>query len=513
MTNYGLELWNQPTLGTDTERRRVTALGGDCFKMRPYEPSDSYSNHLLIDWIFSVCARPLVLLRRTHDGRIDVDGQIAELGDLPDHIRARGGTAIYILDNECNHERSPYRNGPISDYIQDLARLSRAVRDKWPWLSQCSPPMAVHQGDVQWLAELAGTFNGLQIEYRGAHIYWQADKWASPEFGQRMNVYSRIIPDARWIVDEVGDATPIGEKSPEQRADHVLAVMTDLARRGDVEAATLFNAGGTREWELFWLTPLDLERIGRTLDGMRDAVAQPAFGGGVGTTTIGNGFRIRDRTADPLLHRGQYARRDLSLVRGIAIHHSGVDTDPYSDHAAAAAGYHISSLGWPGMAYHVTFQKENNVWLPQLCQPLDRISYHVAGRNAELVGIMLPGDYTAREPENSLLQAARQVVAEVQYTFGAFLPVRGHREWALPEFPTACPGDSYTRWLFRLQVAQQSKPQFVLGFGDLARSLGKSVVGDPVEPERRVPVTLQETTTGMMLWEMPGKPAQFLRKG
>ena len=53
-------------------------------------------------------------------------------------------------------------------------------------------------------------------------------------------------------------------------------------------------------------------------------------------------------------------------------------------------------------------------------------------------------------------------------------------------------------------------PRFVLGFAEVASRLGAEAVGQPTEDEHPETLTVQRTSTGVMLWR-PGEPAGFYR--
>lgn len=227
----------------------------------------------------------------------------------------------------------------------------------------------------------------------------------------------------------------------------------------------------------------------------------------VAYTEIGNHYRIIDRRGD-LPTNGEYARRPLSGIVGIAVHHSGIDEAAGSDHALAAAKYHVNTLGWPGIGYHFVVSPDGRT---EQVNDLDRASYHVAWRNAELIGIELPGNFNDHHPTAAQLAACRRLVAEIQYTLGWFAPAKGHTDWARATDPTSCPGLTQREWIHLVNVLAPAGPQYqyVLGFADLAARLGADVVGAPTENERQALVTVQATSKGMMFYE-PGKQPRFL---
>lgn len=428
---WGLEFWNLPTAGSDEERERVAALGGACAKLRGYHPPE------VVDWLLSLWPDCLFLLRRSHDGLIDAAQQVSEAAPLLQHLHERGAKVVYLLDNEPNHQQSPNRAYSVNVYGARLGHLVGEFRRAYPWLPLCSPPMAVMQDDLAWLRELVPLYWTLGLEYAGCHLYWQYDNHGSPDWGRRIEQYGALLPGVHWLVDELGDSTP--DRGPAEKAGRVLDVLHWLRGRGDVEAATLFIAGGTWDWRPFWLPVEDLRRIRQGMEGEVTEAAQPGY------TRIGNGYLVEDLRGR-LPARGEYDRRSLSGITTIVIHHSAV---PVDSAAEAIARYHSESLQWPGIGYHfVVHQDGHSEW----CQDLDRMSYHVSGRNREMVGICLPGDWSGQIPPAAQLAACRRLVAEIQFQLGWFVPVRGHREVARPGQWTACPGATWYKWRDQVTV-------------------------------------------------------------
>ena len=130
---------------------------------------------------------------------------------------------------------------------------------------------------------------------------------------------------------------------------------------------------------------------------------------------------------------GQYENRPLASVQSLVVHHSGTEHD---SSAADIARYHIS-LGWPGCGYHFVVRWNGHI---EWAQGLEVMSYNVARRNHEVVGICLPGNYTTRPGRAIQCSAARALIA---WLLANSLPGRsvvGHKQIALASSPTACPG-------------------------------------------------------------------------
>jgi len=161
---------------------------------------------------------------------------------------------------------------------------------------------------------------------------------------------------------------------------------------------------------------------------------------------IGNLDGIQD-LRHVLPHVGAYAPRTLSdlspdgPLRYLVIHHTA--SDP-STTPLQAALYHVHKLGWPAIGYHLWVAQDGAI---SCVGDLLTIRYNVAGRNRDVIGICLAGDFNLDVPTNPQIDAAGVLCANLQYALGWYVPIRGHRQIALPSSPTACPGDTYPSWL------------------------------------------------------------------
>jgi len=136
----------------------------------------------------------------------------------------------------------------------------------------------------------------------------------------------------------------------------------------------------------------------------------------------------------------------IGNVIGIALHHSvtDVDIDPGNDLASIEAirQYHERLWG-NGIGYHLIVGDDGT---PYYVGDLATQRAHVWGRNHELVGVCLLGDYTNVQPPDAQLRGAARIVVALRAYYGWGLPCRGHKQWARPESPTACPGDTWDYW-------------------------------------------------------------------
>jgi hypothetical protein len=157
-----------------------------------------------------------------------------------------------------------------------------------------------------------------------------------------------------------------------------------------------------------------------------------------------------------------------SDVIGIAVHHSvsglqfftAAEMTPEDElnHIRMIDTYHASQ-GWGGFGYHLAAFPSGRLYL---CGDLDGARAHVASRNNVLKGIVFIGDFTARDPGPAQLQAGAEAVALVRVAAGAPLPIAGHRTWALPAYPTSCPGDRLAARLNELESTPEEDPEMVM---------------------------------------------------
>jgi hypothetical protein len=134
-----------------------------------------------------------------------------------------------------------------------------------------------------------------------------------------------------------------------------------------------------------------------------------------------------------------YARRQLSDIRYIVVHHSGIDVDST---APSIAQYHVNTKGWPGIAYHFLVHWNGGV---DYVGDIETVRYNVAGRNRECLGVCLPGDFSARIPSQQQLDSCLRLVSYLRW----LLPnatVAGHRDLALKGFESECPGATWPEW-------------------------------------------------------------------
>ena len=139
--------------------------------------------------------------------------------------------------------------------------------------------------------------------------------------------------------------------------------------------------------------------------------------------------------------RGDYGPNNPGNYIGLAIHHSVYSTPLSTKEAALRIHQSHLGQGWSGYGYNFQGSETDN-----------KIAYvgsiktqraHVYGRNHELIGLCLDGDYSVRKPPGVLVQRIIRFVVELQAWLGKPFVVDGHRGWALPSHPTLCPGNGW----------------------------------------------------------------------
>lgn len=155
--------------------------------------------------------------------------------------------------------------------------------------------------------------------------------------------------------------------------------------------------------------------------------------------------------------RGRYDL-DPARVTGIAIHHSvtffpAVTSRADEVHHLRMIDQYHASKGWGGFGYHLATFPSGRAYL---CGSLTGARAHVASLNDRYVGLVLIGDFTSVGPGDTQIAAASEAVAYIRGHYPR-RPIGGHRDFALPAYPTACPGDTYQQWLARLNTPVQQE--------------------------------------------------------
>ena len=130
--------------------------------------------------------------------------------------------------------------------------------------------------------------------------------------------------------------------------------------------------------------------------------------------------------------------QDPAQVIGIAVHHTvgnNVVLNEIDERATIRAidAQHVDA-DYGGFGYHGIVFPSGRAYH---CGEGQRA--HVAKRNHQLRGWAYSGTFTNSFPTPEAEAAMREVLLAEQARFGD-IPIKGHREWALPGEGTACPG-------------------------------------------------------------------------
>ena len=112
----------------------------------------------------------------------------------------------------------------------------------------------------------------------------------------------------------------------------------------------------------------------------------------------------------------------------------------------------LVSLG--GFAYHLAAFPSRRLYL---VTPLSMRGAHIASHNGHLVAVVLIGTFTDDPPVPAQLETAISGRFHVERWRGLALPWKGHREWAEPAFPTACPGATHQLWVPGISTAKEER--------------------------------------------------------
>lgn len=111
----------------------------------------------------------------------------------------------------------------------------------------------------------------------------------------------------------------------------------------------------------------------------------------------------------------------------------------------AIADYHVHVKLWEGIGYHFVVHWDGRI---EYVGDILTVRANVAGRNREVVGICIPGDWTARWPPDAALHSTARLIAWLR-TQLSHAAVRGHYEIAAAS-PTSCPGPLWPLWRSRV---------------------------------------------------------------
>lgn len=156
------------------------------------------------------------------------------------------------------------------------------------------------------------------------------------------------------------------------------------------------------------------------------------------SSEFGNDF---ENIASSLPHHAtkRYAKRPIAQIDRVVLHH----TDTGSTTWQAIARYHVASLDWPGIGYHVGIQTRSGRVIVSLLNTPETVSYHahqIGNNNGLAVAVM--GKFDTASPSDAEEMTIRRVVDVIRRwaTWNRNIPVQGHGD--VPGNDTACPGNA-----------------------------------------------------------------------
>ena len=324
-----------------------------------------------------------------------------EMAPLMQEIAALGGDTFELL-NEPNTPWEGFGPGGAAEFddwaLEAMVLLKRrlpVVRLLWPAL--CVNPEYNDEGWWQRCWRSMWAADGV-----AAHAYWQPD-WAmfDRQWGLRFLRLKDICPRKPLWITEAGCTDRAVSK---ERRGELYPRYTRRLRTLGVEGVAFWLLSGTDEWEARENAFFD--------DGMARALGAVAAEGetppAMKTLRVGNMDGVIDLRGRLSCGR-EYGWRALGDIRYLVVHHSGVAVDSAAE---AVARYHTQVLGWPGIGYHFLVHQDGRCeYVGDVCTT----RANVAGRNHEVAGVCLLGDFTRVPPGEPQLTAARRLLANLQF--------------------------------------------------------------------------------------------------
>lgn len=107
--------------------------------------------------------------------------------------------------------------------------------------------------------------------------------------------------------------------------------------------------------------------------------------------------------------------------------------------------WHTRDNGWKDIGYHLVIKRDGTI---EQGRPLEQAGAHVAGHNADSIGVCLVGGVNARmQPENNFTPeqwaSLKRIVKDAQSTYNGIM-VLGHRDL---DAKKSCPSFDVREWL------------------------------------------------------------------
>jgi N-acetylmuramoyl-L-alanine amidase len=174
-------------------------------------------------------------------------------------------------------------------------------------------------------------------------------------------------------------------------------------------------------------------------------------------------MKVVDRRRTLPKHRTKKYQRGRAPDK-ITIHHSATAAGS----AESFAGYHVHTLGWPGIGYHFVIERNGTI---TKCWDENVISFHTAGLNSGNIGICLTGRGSFSSSQLKSLVALTTHLKKKYHI--PVSEIKGHREWSGQR--TECPGMD-SEWVREKLRFLETEPLLKAGMkGPAVRKLQKKL--------------------------------------
>lgn len=176
--------------------------------------------------------------------------------------------------------------------------------------------------------------------------------------------------------------------------------------------------------------------------------------GSMATIKIGN-LEVTDLRGQ-LPANGDYPKRDIGAIKRIIIHHTAGAERDYAPGEIARIQLGLiadakTGRRFPAIAYHFYVRWDGSI---SYTQDIARETWHAGPANDDSIGICLSGNWDNRQPPDAMLDATRDLVANLQLAMGQWYPTEGHSD----VMQTSCPGTTFSQWRERVTVREPEPP-------------------------------------------------------
>lgn len=154
-----------------------------------------------------------------------------------------------------------------------------------------------------------------------------------------------------------------------------------------------------------------------------------------------------------------YDVRQIDDIIGIAAHHTVsfymVDNPTVEDeinHVLFIDKFHSTPpRNWGGAGYTALVFMSGRGYI---CGPITQVRAGVAHMNYKVLSFAFVDRLMGRLPTPEAMETAKALISKWRWELSRNVPVKGHRDWALPSDPTTCPGDTWQEWVPELDKIQ-----------------------------------------------------------